>query len=168
MGLPSTIIVSACGSWKANELDKSDRKVSCASLASLGFAGRYSPPSSLAIISPTLTHLSVPGSPAVRLPPSCLDRVATSQAESADDADALPLCRCCVRPAGAGLCCILTPCRRRALLLPPTNLQLAGAPAWGGGRARPLERWQESSARAADPTQKTCQRAGEGLCLNMD
>ena len=167
MGLPSTIIVSACGSLKANELDKSDRKVSCASLASLGFAGRYSPPSSLAIISPTLTHLSVPGSPAVRLPTSCLDLVETSQLGSSDP-DAPPLCRCRVRPAGAGLCCILTPRRRRALLLPPTNLQLAGAPAWGGARARPLERWQESSARAADPTQKTCQKAGEGLCLNMD
>ena len=134
VGLPSTIIVSACGSWKANELDKSDRKVSCASLTSLGFAGTYSSPSSLAIISPTLFHLSFPGSPAVRLCLNCLDRVATSQLGSDEDPDALPLCPCRVCPAGAGLC-ILLPRRRRALLLPPTNLQLAARTGCGEERA---------------------------------
>ena len=104
VGLPSTYIVSPCGSWKAKVLARSVLRTSCAARtlegSSIGPSPLFCKASSWIAL-----HRSDPGAPAVRRCCTCLALVETSQAGSPADPELeLAIRLLCDGKAGERLC----------------------------------------------------------------
>ena len=133
VGLPSTIMVSACGSWKAKLLERSVLKTSCSALACRGSLGCSAPAASSRAACCTAIHRSGPGAPAARRFCIWRDLDATSQAGSLDDP--VPDIPLCARLLSRRRALLDVSCSRRRALQGPVAPAQNGPPRTRPGRA---------------------------------